>query len=52
MAERHLTAQRRAAASPAAVWAVFADFPNLADHWDGLKGAKWTSPRSARWSKR
>ncbi len=40
MAERHLTAQRRAAASPAAVWAVFADFPNLADHWDGLKGSR------------
>ena len=40
MAERHLTSQRRAAASPAAVWAVFADFPNLADHWDGLKGSR------------
>ncbi len=40
MAERHLTSQRRAAASPAAVWAVFADFPNLADHWGGLKGSR------------
>lgn len=40
MTERQLTVQRRAAASPAAVWAVFADFPNLADHWDGLKGSR------------
>ena len=40
MAERHLTSQRRAAPSPAAVWAVFADFPNLADHWGGIKGSR------------
>lgn len=40
MAERHLTVRRRVAASSAAVWAVFADFPNLADHWDGLKASR------------
>ena len=38
--ERHLIAQRQTAASPSAVWGVFADFPNLADHWDGLKGSR------------
>lgn len=38
--ERHLIARRRVAASPAEVWAVFADFPNLAAHWDGLKGSR------------
>lgn len=40
MGERHITVQRRVPASPASVWAVFADFPNLADHWDGLKGSR------------
>jgi hypothetical protein len=40
MSERHLTVRRRAAASCASVWAVFSDFPNLADHWDGLKASR------------
>ena len=32
--------RRQATASSSAVWAVFADFPNLADHWDGLKASR------------
>src|SRR5262249_31382533 len=40
MAERHLKVRRRAAASPASVWAVFADFPNLAGIWNGLRGSQ------------
>ena len=40
MAERHLTVQRQVAASCASVWEVFADFPNLADHWGGLKASR------------
>jgi hypothetical protein len=46
MAERHLTVRRRAAASCAAVWAVFADFPNLADHWGGLKASRLVGDQS------
>src|SRR5262245_6673081 len=30
MPERHITVQRRMAASPGSVWALFADFPHLA----------------------
>src|SRR5262245_36863918 len=40
MAERHLTVRRQMAASCPSVWAVFADFPNLADHWSGLKASQ------------
>jgi len=40
MAERHLSVRRRVAASCPSVWAVFADFPNLADHWSGLKASR------------
>ncbi|MEX1005139.1 MAG: SRPBCC family protein [Acidimicrobiia bacterium] len=40
MAERHLTVRRRVAASPNSIWEVFADFPNLADHWDGLRASR------------
>jgi len=40
MTERHLTVRRRMAASCSSVWAVFADFPNLADHWSGLKASR------------
>jgi hypothetical protein len=40
MGERHLTVQRQVAASPDAVWGVCADFPNLADHWDGLRASR------------
>lgn len=37
MPERHITVQRHMAASTRSVWAVFADFPNLASHWSGLR---------------
>src|SRR5262245_64333063 len=40
MAERHVAVRRQAAASDDSVWAVCADFPNLADHWDGLKASR------------
>ena len=40
MAERHLTVRRQVAASCDSVWDVFADFPNLADHWGGLKASR------------
>lgn len=40
MAERHIEIRRRAAAPPAAVWAVLADFPNLAGIWSGLRGSR------------
>src|SRR5262245_55541511 len=40
MAERHLTVRRQVAASRAAVWAVFAEFPDLADYWGGLKASR------------
>jgi hypothetical protein len=40
MAERHLTVRRQVAASCDSVWDVVADFPNLADHWGGLKASR------------
>jgi hypothetical protein len=40
MGERHLTVQRRLAASPDAVWPPCADFPHLADHWSGIKASR------------
>ena len=40
MPERHFTVQRRMAASPGSVWAVFADFPNMAGHWSGLRATR------------
>ena len=40
MAERHLTVRRHVAASCNSVWDVFADFPNLAEHWGGLKASR------------
>jgi carbon monoxide dehydrogenase subunit G len=40
VAERQLTGRRQVAASSASVWAVCADFPNLADHWSGLKASR------------
>ena len=40
MGERHLTVQRQVAASRDSVWVVCADFPNLADHWDGLRASR------------
>lgn len=40
MPERHLTVQRRMAAPTSAVWPIFADFPNLATHWSGLRSTR------------
>src|SRR5215216_5571012 len=40
MTERLLTVQRRMAASTGSVWALFADFPNLASHWSGLRATR------------
>jgi hypothetical protein len=40
MPERHITVQRRMAASTASVWALYADFPNLASHWNGLRATR------------
>jgi hypothetical protein len=40
MPERHITVQRRMAASTDSVWALFADFPNLASHWSGLRATR------------
>ena len=40
MAERHITVQRHMSASPASLWALFADFPNLARHWSGLRATR------------
>ena len=40
MSERHITVQRRMAASTSSVWALFADFPHLASHWSGLRATR------------
>lgn len=40
MPERHLKVQRRMSASPGSVWALYADFPNLASHWNGLRSTR------------
>src|SRR5215216_1608910 len=40
MTERLLTVQRRMAASTGSVWALFADFPNFASHWSGLRATR------------
>ena len=40
MTERHLTVQRRMTASTESVWTLFADFPNLATHWSGLRSTQ------------
>jgi hypothetical protein len=40
MPERHITVQRRMSASTGSVWALFADFPNLASHWGGLRATR------------
>jgi hypothetical protein len=38
MPERDITVEHRIPASTGSVWAVLADFPNLARHWKGLRG--------------
>jgi uncharacterized protein YndB with AHSA1/START domain len=40
MPERHIVVQRRMSASPGSVWSLYADFPNLAAHWSGLRSTK------------
>jgi Polyketide cyclase / dehydrase and lipid transport len=40
MPERQIRVQRRMAASTDSVWALFADFPNLASHWSGLRATR------------
>jgi hypothetical protein len=40
MSERHIMVQRRMSASKGTVWALFANFPNLANHWSGLRATK------------
>jgi hypothetical protein len=40
LCERHLTVQRQVAASLDSVWGVCADYPNLAEHWDGLRASR------------
>jgi uncharacterized protein YndB with AHSA1/START domain len=40
MPERHITVQRRMSASPGSVWSLYADFPNLARHWTGLRATR------------
>jgi uncharacterized protein YndB with AHSA1/START domain len=47
MPERHLTVQRRMSASPESVWALFADFPNLASHWRGLRATRAIGDRTS-----
>lgn len=37
MPERHIMVEHRIPASTGSVWAVLADFPNLASHWKGLR---------------
>jgi hypothetical protein len=40
MPERHITVQRRMSSSTGSVWALFADFPNLASHRGGLRATR------------
>ena len=40
MPERHITVQRRMSASSGSVWALFADFANLASHWSGVRATR------------
>lgn len=47
MTERHLTVQRQSPASADSIWAVLADFPNLARVWDGIKASEAIGGRTA-----
>jgi hypothetical protein len=40
MPARHITVQRRMSASTGSVWDLYADFPNLASHWSGLRATR------------
>lgn len=46
MPERHIRVQRRMSAPTGSVWALYADFPNLAKHWDGLKATRAISDQT------
>jgi hypothetical protein len=46
MRERHLTVRRQAAASRASIWAVLADFPNLAEVWNGIRASQAVGDRA------
>ena len=46
MPERHITVQRRMTAAPGPVWMLFADFPNLANHWSGLRSTRAIGDRT------
>lgn len=46
MSARHITVQRRMSASPGSVWDLYADFPNLADHWSGLRATRAIGDRT------
>jgi uncharacterized protein YndB with AHSA1/START domain len=47
MPERHITVERRMAASSASVWAVLADFPHLASHWSGVRATSAIGDQSS-----
>ena len=47
MAERHIKVQRRMSASTPSVWALFADFPNLATHWNGVRATQAISDQTS-----
>jgi len=47
MPERHIMVQRRMSAPTASVWAVYADFPNLASHWSGLRATRAIGDQSS-----
>lgn len=40
MAERHLIVRRQVDVPASSVWAFFADFPCLGDHWKGIKASR------------
>lgn len=47
MPERHITALRHMSAPVGSVWALFADFPNLASHWSGVRATKALSDQTS-----
>jgi hypothetical protein len=40
MPERHIKVQRRLSASTGSLWALYADFPHLASHWNGVRSTR------------
>ena len=47
MSERHITVRRQMAAPPDSVWALLADFPDLATHWSGLRSTTAIGDRTS-----